>query len=287
MNFDHHENVSSGIETIVAIQSAHFIRRRATGEAHRVPGSHACFSSRRSTTKPKPSASTVPATKYGRNGSNVAASPAPLRPSATATSGPAQQSVDATAAATPPVAASTVLVTDVGMIFQDLEDRALGRGSPYRARRSQPLQRALHALKVADLLLDDVDLLSGFPLDGIAGGAVPDAQPEQLLDLLQRETELLCVLDEAEARHCIVGVLAIPSRSAPRGRKEAPSLVIADRLDVYVGRGCDLSDSQSHAALLPEVLVRNVNHVPWYRVKGFPQLNRGYGVTVIVPVNPG
>src|SRR2546425_13330443 len=91
MNFDHHENVSSGIETIVAIHSAHFIRRRATGEAHKVPGSHACFSSRRSTTKPKPSASTVPATKYGRNGSNVAASPAPLKPSATATSGPAQQ----------------------------------------------------------------------------------------------------------------------------------------------------------------------------------------------------
>src|SRR2546428_4166160 len=185
MNFDHHENVSSGIETIVAIHSAHFIRRRATGEAHMVPGSHACFSSRRSTTKPKPSASTVPATKYGRNGSNVAARPAPLRPSATATSGPAQQSVDAMAAATPPVAASTVLVTGVGMIFQNLEDRALGRGSPGRACGGKPLQSALHALKVADLLLDDVDLLSGFPLDDIAGSAVSNAQPEQFLNLLQ------------------------------------------------------------------------------------------------------
>src|SRR6266852_1985776 len=248
MNFDHHENVSSGIETIVAIHSAHFIRRRATGEAHMVPGSHACFSSRRSTTKPKPSASTVPATKYGRNGANVAASPAPLKPSATATSGPAQQSVDATAAATPPVAASRVLVTGVAMIFQDLKDRALGRGSPYGARGGQPLQRALHALKVADLLLDDVDLLSGFPLDGIACGAVPDAQPEQLLNLLQRETELLGVLDEAKARHRVVGVLAIPSRSAPRGRKEAPPLVIADRLDVHVGRVRDLTDGEWHAS---------------------------------------
>src|SRR5712691_11910938 len=178
MNFDHHENVSSGIETIVAIQSAHFIRRRATGEAHKVPGSHATFSSRRSTTKPKLRATTVPSTKYGRSGSNVAASPAPLSPSATATSGPAQQSVDATAAATPPVAASTVLVTDVGMIFQYLEDRALGRVSPYRARGGKPLQRALHALKVADLLLNDVDLLSGFPLDDIARSAVSDTQRE-------------------------------------------------------------------------------------------------------------
>src|SRR5207253_8029672 len=147
-NFDHQGNVSSGIETIVAVHSAHFIRRRAIGEAHKVPGTHARFSSPRNTTKPKPSASTVPATKYGRSGSNVAARPAPLRPSATATSGPAQQSVDATAAATPPVAASTVLVTGVAMIFQDLEDRALGRGSPHRARRSQPVQRALPALKV-------------------------------------------------------------------------------------------------------------------------------------------
>src|SRR2546425_5056941 len=257
MNFDHHENVSSGIETIVAIHSAHFIRRRATGEAHKVPGSHACFSSRRSTTKPKPSASTVPATKYGRNGSNVAASPAPLKPSATATSGPAQQSVDATAAATPPVAASTVLVTGVAMIFQDLEDRAVARGSPDRARGGKPLQRALHALEVTDPLLDDLDLLAGFPLDGIACRAVPDAQPEQLLDLLQRETELLGVLDEAESRHRVVGVLAVAGRCTLRCRNEAPSLVIADRLDVHVGRGCDLSDSQSHAPLLPEVPVRN------------------------------
>src|SRR5437016_10841618 len=128
---------------MVAVHSAHFIPRRAIGEAHKVPGTHARFSSPRSTTKPKPSARTVPATKYGRSGSNVAASPAPLRPSATATSGPAQQSVDTTAATTPPVAASIVLVTGVGMIFQNLEDRALGRGAPDRARGGQPLQRAL------------------------------------------------------------------------------------------------------------------------------------------------
>src|SRR3989454_6783718 len=139
MNFDHQGNVSSGIETIVAIHSAHFIRRRATGEAHKVPGSHARFSSRRNTTKPKPRASTVPATKKGRSGSNVAASPAPLRPSATATSGPAQQSVEATAATTPPVAASALLVTDVVMVFQYLQDRAVGPRPPRPARPGQTL----------------------------------------------------------------------------------------------------------------------------------------------------
>src|SRR5438128_6980216 len=69
---------------MVAIHSADFIRRRATGEAHIVPGSHAFRSSRCTTTKPKPRASPVPTTKYGRNGSNVVARPAPLRPRATA-----------------------------------------------------------------------------------------------------------------------------------------------------------------------------------------------------------
>src|SRR5437016_7367934 len=140
---------------MVAVHSAHFIPRRAIGEAHKVPGTHARFSSPRSTTKPKPSARTVPATKYGRSGSNVAASPAPLRPSATATSGPAQQRVDTTAATTPPVAASAVLVTDVVMV-QYLQDWAVVRRPPRRARRGQTLQRALHALEIADPLLDDL-----------------------------------------------------------------------------------------------------------------------------------
>src|SRR3989441_4989981 len=173
---------------MVAVHSAHFIRRRAIGEAHKVPGTHARFSSPRSTTKPKPSASTVPATKYGRSGSNVAASPAPLRPSATATRGPAQQRVETTAATTPPVAASAVLVTDVVMVFQYLQDRAVVRRPPRRARRGQTLQRALHALEIADPLLDDLDLLSGFPLDGIAG------RSEEHTSELQSLAYLVCRL---------------------------------------------------------------------------------------------
>ena len=107
--------------------------------------------------------------------------------------------------------------------------------------------RALHALERTDPLLDDLDLVSGFPLDGIAGRAVPDAQPEQLLNLLQRETELLGVLDEAEARHRVVGVLAVTGSCTLRCRKEAPSLVIADRLDVHVGCGRNLTDGQRHS----------------------------------------
>jgi len=80
------------------------------------------------------------------------------------------------------------------MIFQNLQDRAVVRRPSVPARRDQPLERALHAQEVTDPLLDDFDLLSGFSLDGVTCRAVPDPQPEQLLNLLQRETEVLSVL---------------------------------------------------------------------------------------------
>src|SRR5437899_11972234 len=79
----------------------------------------------------------------------------PLRPGATATRGPAQQSVETTAATTPPVAASVVLVTDVVMIFHNLQDRAVVLRPSVPARRDQPRARALHAQQVTDPLLDD------------------------------------------------------------------------------------------------------------------------------------
>jgi len=55
------------------------------------------------------------------------------------------------------------------------------------------------------------------------------------------------VLDEAESRYRVVGVLAIPSWSATRVRKKTPPLVIADRLDVHVDRVRDLTDGQRHS----------------------------------------
>src|SRR5881296_3279639 len=251
---------------MVAIHSADFIRRRATGEAHIVPGSHAFRSSRCSTTKPKPRASPVATTKYGRNGSNVAARPAPLRPRATAMSGPAQQSADATAAAIPPVAATTVLVVDVAMVFQCLQNRAVVGRPSGRACPGQPLQRALHSPEIGDLLLDEFNLFSGFPLDRVARGSVPDPQSQQSLDLIQREAQLLRVLDEAEAHDRVVGVLAVAGRRAPRGREQASALVITDRLDVHVGRRGDLADGQWHVLHPPETVLR-LHYVPRYMVK--------------------
>src|SRR2546422_8128048 len=128
------------------------MRRRARGEAHNVPGSHALRSSRCRTTKPTPRDTAVAATKYGRSGSNVAASPAPESPSATATRGPAQQSAEAMAATMPPVAAATVLAPGDGMILlQRLEYRAVRRGTTSFARCGEVLERALQPLELSDL----------------------------------------------------------------------------------------------------------------------------------------
>ena len=74
---------------------------------------------------------------------------------------------------------------------------------------------------------------------------MPDPQSEQSLDLIQREAQLLRVLDEAEARDRVVRVLAVAGRRAPRGREEASPLVITDRLDVDVGSRGDLVNGMS------------------------------------------
>ena len=136
--------------------------------------------------------------------------------------------------------------TDVVMIFQYLQDRAVVRGPPGRAGRGQAFERALHPLEVTDPLLNDLDLLSGLPLDGIAGGAVPDAEAQQLVDLTQREAQLLGVLDEAQARYRVVRVLAIAGRGALRSRKETPPLVVADRVDGDVALRRELLDPVPH-----------------------------------------
>jgi len=152
------------------------------------------------------------------------------------------------------------------MIFQDLQNRALGRGSPNRARGGKPLQRALHPLKIVDPPLNNLDLLSGFPLHRIAGAAVTDPEPEQFLDLTQREAEILRVLDETEPRYGVVGVLAVAGWRAPVCGKESSPLVIADRLDVDVDRRSDLSDGEAHGFSV-EAGIR-IHPIPRYMVKG-------------------
>ena len=134
--------------------------------------------------------------KYGRSGSNVVASPAPLSPKNTATNGPAQHTADPMAATTPPVAARAALPTNDGTVLQGLQDGAFLRKLPCRTGVGQLLERSLDALEVSNPLFDQVDLLPSLALHGVAGGAAPNPEGEQLVNLFKREPELLGVLDE-------------------------------------------------------------------------------------------
>lgn len=108
----------------VATHSMVFILRRTTGSAHTLSGSQAFFSSRSRRKNPSPRNTAVPPRKYGRSGSNVAEIPAPDIPTVTASSGPAQQSAEPNAVATPPTAVITVLIIYLYIPLRQAEGRA-------------------------------------------------------------------------------------------------------------------------------------------------------------------
>jgi hypothetical protein len=56
----------------------------------------------------------------------------------------------------------------------------------------------LHRLESANLLFDVCDLRVGTFPNVCGGTARPDTQAEQLFDLLQRESEFLCTLNEMD-----------------------------------------------------------------------------------------
>src|SRR5262245_59249849 len=100
------------------------------------------------------------------------------------------------------------------MVVQRLQNRAVIRRTPGGARSGESLQRLSDPLQALDLALYQLDLLPGLPLDGGTRGPMPDPERQQLLDLLQREPQLLGVLDEPETSDSLLGVLAISGRRA-------------------------------------------------------------------------
>ncbi len=235
-----------------------------------MPGSQAFRSSRWRTRNPYPRDTAVPATKYGRKGSKIAARPAPLTPRATATSGPAQQSAEPMAAATPVVAATTVLPTGDAKVLQRLQDGAVVSGAPRGARRRQPAQGAPDAPEITDPSFHQFDLLPGFVLHRSARRPAADSKREQLLYFTQREAEVLSVLDEPEPGYSILGVLPVTRRGPARSGEKASPLVVANGLDMHVGGRGHLTDGERHALPLLRLEIR-LNPVRRYGVKGGTQ----------------
>src|SRR6185436_2461917 len=116
--------------------------------------------------------------------------------------------------------------------LERLDDRAVERLARM-AGVHQRLQRALHPFELADLAFDLGHLLlgDGADLSAVARGLAP--QPQQLLDFVEREAEILRALDEADDAHRFVGKLAVAGGAPRRLRQQPAPLVIPQRLDVH------------------------------------------------------
>lgn len=67
--------------------------------------------------------------------------------------------------------------------------------------RGQAYEGLLHRFERPDLFLDISDLGLGLAKNADAGSARSETERQELLDLLQRETKRLGMLDETEAAH--------------------------------------------------------------------------------------
>src|SRR5690606_23233260 len=152
--------------------------------------------------------------------------------------------------------------------IQLFEDRTVRRGSLAAALPGQALKRSLHPGEALDAFLNVGDLVLG-PLANVgAGGFRIDPQLEELLDLLQREAELLGVADEAHAPHSLRRILPVAGRGAPlRLCDQTRALVEPNGLDANARLLSELPDGQDfHAAAViwrqyaPRTLLRSQGH---------------------------
>src|SRR3954471_7243572 len=109
------------------------------------------------------------------------------------------------------------------------------------AAHDQLLQRALHGLQLLHALLDRGELFRG---ERARVGAAPIAELEQVADLLQRESEALRALDEAQPRERLGPGMAIAPLRPRRLADQSQPLVIAYGFDADPGRAGGLADGE-------------------------------------------
>ena len=98
----------------------------------------------------------------------------------------------------------------------------------------QPFEQSAHAVQVGDSYLDNGEF--AFSQHACLPTALTVFQPQQAGDLIQREAELLRAFDEPHPRRRRLGVTPVPAKGLGRLVYEAPSLVVANGLDVHAGR---------------------------------------------------
>nr|WP_293245415.1 hypothetical protein [Panacagrimonas sp.] len=105
-------------------------------------------------------------------------------------------------------------------------------------------EHVAHARELGDAFVEIAQSPLRQRLDAFAS-ALPTAEPQQLRDLVERETEGLGAADELQAADVVGPVAAIARAGALRLGHQPGTLVEAHRVDAHVCRGGESSDGES------------------------------------------
>ncbi len=91
----------------------------------------------------------------------------------------------------------------------------------------------LHRSQRANLLINSLDFGCRMGTDLCTACLRGGSQGEQLLDVFEREADLLGPLDEAYAPHSVFGVQLVICGAPRRPLDEPPPLIVPQRLDMH------------------------------------------------------
>src|SRR5947209_4557627 len=132
----------------------------------------------------------------------------------------------------------------VHSVIERLKDGTRRPAVSTRAALDHAVESAAHRLELCELLVDVAHLCLGEGPHLAPLAPLRVTQRYELLDLLEREAEVLCSLDEADQANGLRGVLAV-ARSRPLGCLEkAPTLVVPERLDVHARPAGHLANAE-------------------------------------------
>src|SRR5262249_3369806 len=128
-------------------------------------------------------------------------------------------------------------------IEERIDDRAIGYGVA-AALGGHRLEHPLELSQIGNFAADFAYMIARQLFDLSAGTGAAIDQAEQLVDLLDRETEVAAAPDEVKPPDQTLSIDTVPARAAGRRRQKADSLVVADRLDIAPSAGGECAARQ-------------------------------------------
>jgi len=138
-----------------------------------------------------------------------------------------------------------------------VQDRAVALAAGLITGIHQASERVTHTRKFVDAPLEVGDPAACHRLRLLARIGTTVRQMQQILNVVEGETKLLCTLDEPDHLHRVGGVNPITGAGSLRFSQQAAAFVVAQRLNVDLRFGGNFAASH----------LTRMNPVPDYRVK--------------------